>query len=191
MAIFKFYQIFLSIKEELGEDMAVKIFPEYSTLPDKSSEMPADEQAKLGKIVMDRMDELLEKDTIVKIRRKHTCNLTKKQIQEINELKEKSGSLDEFCVKYSKLLSPGYVKKDGDLLTVSFGWNKCVCGMFRKLDKYEPVSKTWCECCNGHVIKMYSLICDKIVEAEIQETVASGGQDCIFKVMLCPAKDCI
>lgn len=181
MAIFKFYQIFRSIKEELGEEIANEIFPEYHTLPDK---MPAQEQAKLGEIVINRMDQLLDKETVVKIRQKHTCNLTKKQIQEINELKERSQSFDKFFIEYSKLLSPGYVKKDEDLLTVSFGWDKCVCGMFRKLDSYEPVSKTWCECCNGHVIKTYSLICGKTVESEIQETVACGGNDCVFKVKL-------
>lgn len=173
--------MFRSIKEELGEEIANEIFPEYHTLPDK---MPAQEQAKLGKIVIDRMDQLLDKETVVKIRQKHTCNLTKKHIQEINELKERSQSFDEFCLEYSKLLSPGYVRKDKDLLTVSFGWDKCVFGMFRKLDSYEPVSKTWCECCNGHVIKTFNLICDKVVESEIQETVACGGKDCIFKVRL-------
>lgn len=179
MAIFKFYQIFRSIKEVLGEDKANAIFPEYSTLPDK---MLAQEQAKLGKSLMDRMDELLDKETIIKIRHKHTCNLTPKQIREIDELKERSKDLDEFFQEYSKLLSPGYVRKAGDLLTVSFGWGKCVCGMFRKLEEYEPVSKTWCECCNGHVTKAYSLICGKAVESEIQEAVACGGKDCVFKV---------
>jgi len=177
MAIFKFYQIYRSMKEELGEDMATKLFPEYSTLPDK---MPAQDQAQLGKAIMDRMDELLDKDTIIRVRQKYSCNLTKLQINEINELKEKSRSLDEFCVEYSKLLSPGYVKKDENFLTVSFGWGKCVCGMFRKLDKYEPVSKTWCECCNGHVIKAFSLICGKTVESEIQEAVACGGKESRF-----------
>ena len=181
MAIFKFYQIYRSIKEELGEDMAVKLFPEYSTLPDK---MPPEEQAQLGKAIMDRMDELLDNDTIARVRRKHCCNLSKPQIAEINELKEKCKDIDEFCIEYTKLLSPGYVKKDGDHLTVSFGWNKCVCGMFRKLDEYEPVSKTWCECCNGHVIKTFSMICDKTVSSEMQEAVACGGKDCIFQISL-------
>lgn len=179
MSIFKFYQIYRSIKEELGQDKAIKLFPEYLTLPDK---MPAHEQAQLGKVIMDRMDELLNKDTIIKIRRKHCCNPSKEQIRQINELKEKSNNFDEFCMEYSKYLSPGYVKKDGNVLTVSFGWNKCVCGMFRKLETYEPMSKTWCECCNGHVIKTFSLICDKSVKSEIIEAVACGGKDCIFKV---------
>ncbi|MFZ5354871.1 MAG: hypothetical protein ACOZCL_19395 [Bacillota bacterium] len=42
MAIYKFYQIYISIKEVLGEEMATKLFPEYSALPNK---MPANEQA--------------------------------------------------------------------------------------------------------------------------------------------------
>lgn len=181
MAIFKFYQIYRSMKEVLGEDMATKLFSEYSTLPDK---MPPAQQAQLGKILMDRLDEQLDRNTIIKIRRSHCCNLSKEQITEINELKSNSSNLDELCQKYSICLSPGYVKKDGDLITVSFGWNKCVCGMFRKLGTYEPVSKTWCECCNGHVIKMFSMICDKTVESEILEAVACGGRDCIFNVKI-------
>lgn len=182
MAIFKFYQIFRSIKEELGEDMANRLFPEYSTLPESSAKMPAQDQVRLAKTIMDRLDELLEKDTVIRIRQKHSCNLTKKQVQEISELKKKTEGIDSFCKDYSKLLAPGYLKKDGDFLIISFGWGRCICGMFNKLDEYEPISQTWCECCNGHVMKMFNLICDKTVQSEIQETVASGGEDCIFKV---------
>lgn len=181
MAIFKFYQIYRSIKEVLGEERANIIFPEYLTLPDK---MPAQEQAKLGKAIMDRLDKMVDRDIAVKIRQKHCCNVSKQQIEDIKELKKKTANLDEFVTQYSKLISPGYVKKDGDLLTVSFGWGKCICGMFRKLDKYVPVSKTWCECCSGNVIKIYSMICDKAVESAIVETVASGGKDCVFEVSI-------
>lgn len=181
MAIYKFYQIYTSIKKVLGEDMAQKLFPEYSTLPDK---MPAHEQAQLGKVIMDRMDKLLEKDDIVRVRQKHTCNPSKQQIAEINRLKEKCNNLNEFCDEYSKFLTPGHVKKDDDILIVSFGLNKCICGMFRKLEDYEPISKTWCECCNGHVIKMYSLICDKPIKSEIIEAIACGGNDCVFQIQI-------
>ncbi len=179
MAIFKFYQIYRSIKEELGEDMAVKLIPEYSILPEK---MPANEQAQLGKAIMERMDELLDKDTIIKIRHKHCCNIPKDHIAKINELKEKCSNQDEFFKEYSKFLAPGYIEKSGNSLNVSFGCGKCVCGMFRKLETYGPVSKTWCECCNGHVIKTFNKICDKTVSSSIVETVACGGEDCIFEV---------
>lgn len=179
MAIFKFYQIYRSIEGELGEDMAVKLFPEYSTLPEK---MPTNEQAQLGKVIMERMDELLDKSTIAKIRHKHCCNIPKEHVTKINELKEKCSNIDEIFREYSKFLSPGHVEKIDNSLNLSFGWDKCVCGMFRKLETYEPVSKTWCECCNGHVIKIFSKICNKTVSSKIVETVACGGKDCSFEV---------
>lgn len=181
MAIFKFYQIYRSISEELGEDMAVKLFPEYSTLPDK---MPAEEQAQLAKVIMNRMDESLDESTVIKIRQKHSCNIPKEHINAIKELKQKSNNLDELCAEYSKFLSPGYIEKEGNSLTVSFGWGKCVCGMFRKLEKYDRMPKTWCECCNGHVIKTFSMLCDKTVESQIIEAVACGGKDCVFKISI-------
>jgi len=181
MAIFKFYQIYRSIKGVLGEEMAVKIFPEYSTLPDK---MPTNEQADLGRVLMERMDKSLDKETIIKIRQRHTCNPSNLQISQINEVKDRTSNLDDFCIEYSNILAPGYVKKNDNSLTVSFGLDKCICGMFRKLKNYEPISKTWCECCNGHVIKMYSLICDKPIKSEIIEAIACGGNDCIFQIQI-------
>ena len=181
MAIFKFYQIYRSIKEVLEEDMVMKIFPEYDTLPDK---MSAKEQAELGKIIMDRMDKLLDKNTIIQIRHMHTCNPSKKQLAKINELKAKTNNLDEFLEEYSKFLAPGYARIDGNTLHVSFGLKKCVCGMFRKLQSYEHASKTWCECCNGHVIKTFHMICDTIESSKIVETIACGGNDCVFKMKI-------
>lgn len=181
MAIFKFYQIFRSIKEILGEEIAMQLFPEYSTLPDK---MPASDQAALGKKIMDRLDKSLDKETVIKIRQKHTCNPSKIQISQINEVKERTNNLDEFCKEYSSIMASGYIKKKGNFLTVSFGLDKCVCGMFRKLESYETVSKTWCECCNGHVMKMYSMICDKPVESEIIDTIVCGGHDCVFYIKI-------
>lgn len=85
-------------------------------------------------------------------------------------------------LQYSESLAPSYVRKEDDFLYISFDLDKCVCGIFRKLEAYEPVSKTWCECCNGHVIKTYSMICDKIVSSEIIETIVCRGNDCIFKI---------
>jgi hypothetical protein len=181
MAIFKFYQIFRSIKEELGEEMALSIFPEYPTLPDK---MPAHEQAKLGSLIMDRMDQQLDKTTIARIRQKHCCNVPKQDVAEINRLKEEYDDIDKIIEEYSKFVSPGQIIKTGNLLTVSFGWGKCVCGMFRKLETYEPVSKSWCECCNGNVKKIYSLLCSKPVDSKIIEAVACGDKDCVFEVKI-------
>ena len=180
MAIFKFYQIFRSLKSELGEK-AHEIFPEYKHLPDKMS--PQD-QAALGKTIMDRMNEKLKKEDILKIRHKHTCNISKEQKAKIDELKALYDDLDLRCQAYSKFMAPGYVKKTGSHIQVSFGLNKCVCSMYRKLDDYQLTTNTWCECCNGHVIKMYSYLFDQSVGSKILETIVSGGKDCLFDLSI-------
>ncbi len=181
MAIVKFYRIHRSIREELGEEMARQLFPEYTALPEQ---MPLPEQARLSKLIMDRMDRLLDRDTIARVRRKHCCNPSRQQIEEIHALKEQCGDLDEFCAEYSKFFAPGHVEREGDLLTLSFGWGKCVCGMFRNLESYERMSKTWCECCNGYVIKVFRMIFGQKVVSRIEEAVICGDRDCVFKVRI-------
>lgn len=179
MAIFKFYQIYRGMKEVVGEEMAEKLFPEYLTLPDK---MSPNEQAHLGKVIMNRLDESLSLETIINIRHIHPCNISKGQIEKIKELKHKFINMDDIIRGYSEFLYPGSVRKEDGTLVVSFGLNKCVCGMLRKLEIYETMPKSWCECCNGHVIKMYSTIFERPVSSEIVETIACGGKDCIFKL---------
>lgn len=181
MAIYKFYQIFTSLKKVLGVERASEIFPEYATLPDK---MTPQDQAKLGKVLMDRMDTLLTPQEVTQVRHKHTCNPSKEQVAEIIRIKEIEKDIDARCEAFSRFMAPSSIKRSGDIVTVSFDQEKCVCGMFRKLDHYEPTSKTWCECCNGHVIKMYSLLFDQPIASRLVEGIASGGKDCIFEIQL-------
>lgn len=118
MAIFEFDKIYRSIKEEIGEEMAIKIFPEYSTLP---KEMSASKQVNLSRKIMENMDVLLDKNVIEQIRHKRCCNIPQKHIIKIKELKEKCKDIDEVFSEYSKFLFPGYIDQNENVLTVSFG----------------------------------------------------------------------
>lgn len=179
MAIFKFYQIFRSIKEELGEQKAKEIFYEYETLPDK---MLPNEQAILASKIMDRLDNALDAETVKRIRYKHPCNIPKTYTVIINELVEKYPSIEKRLEEYEKWSEKISFKNEGDSIIVSWGLQKCVCGMFRKLDEYKHISKSWCECCNAHNAKLFSKLCGKQVESELIEGIACGGKDCIFKI---------
>lgn len=176
MAIHRFSMIFDGLKKELGEDEARRIFPEYSSLPDESRKMSAKEQFELAHSIMERMDHSLEREQIKKIRHSHVCNLTKMQVREFTELKERCESLDEL------LTACGCIKQGDGAYLLRWDNAKCVCGLCRKLDAYEAISKTWCECCNGHVIKSYSWVCGLPISSEIVETYASGGKSCSFKL---------
>jgi hypothetical protein len=171
--------IYNSIKDELGDDIANKLFPEYVTLPNK---MVAEKQAMLGKVLMERMDIELSKDDIKKVRHSRCCNIPKNHVEEIIRLKNKYNNIDEILEKYLEFITPGYINKADNIITMSFGYEHCLCGMFRKLDSFILDSKSWCECCNGHVIKIFKFICDKDVTCEIKETITCGGKECSFVI---------
>lgn len=176
MAIHKFSMIFDGLKNELGEDEARRIFPEYSSLPEENRKMSAGEQFELARKIMERMDCSLNREQIKRIRHSHVCNLPKAQVQEFTELKAKCESLDEL------LTACGCIKQEDGSYLLTWDNGKCVCGLCRNLSEYEPISKTWCECCNGHVIKSYSWICGLPIGSEIVETYASGGKRCSFRI---------
>lgn len=179
MAIFKFYQIYRSIKEVLGEEKSKELFYEYETIEDK---MPLDEQAKLASKIINRLDNSLDAETVKRIRHKHPCNIPKKYNDKINELIEKYDSVEKRIDEYIKWDKKTTIISEDNSIIVAWGLPKCVCGMFRKLDEYETMSKSWCECCNAHNAKTFSKLCGKKVESELFEGIACGGKDCIFRV---------
>ncbi|HOE78144.1 MAG TPA: hypothetical protein PKV63_05925 [Bacilli bacterium] len=56
--------------------------------------------------------------------------------------------------------------------------------MFRKLKNYEPVSPTWCQCCNGHNKMLMDFLFEKDTKSELIEGICSGGKVCSFKITI-------
>ena len=176
MAIHKFSMLFKNLESNLGKEIALQIFPEYPALPDKMNKI---DQASLARLIMDRMDNILDRETIVKIRHGNTCNLPKEQKHEMAALMQKCKNIDEFLIAYYNC-----VKQNNGTYLTNFGQGstKCWCSLFNKFEKYEPISITWCECCNGHTQKGIMEICGQPVKTEIIESVASGGKSCRFRI---------
>lgn len=177
--IFHFYQLKKRLEEYAGEEVRKEIFFDYDEI---SNKIKPEEKAAYAKKLMARMDSILDDETRVKIRRSCSCNLSKQQIAEIDNLMNQYNEIDSFLNEYSKTLQPGSIKRLDDKLLLSFGWGHCVCSVFRKAKTYEPVSRTFCECCNGHVQKWFGYIFKKPIDTEIVETVSTGGNDCLFKI---------
>ncbi len=92
------------------------------------------------------------------------------------ELWAKHGDMDAF------LTAHGCEKQNDGTYLRRFGHSRCVCPMFYQLSEHDPISITWCECCNACVKKGYVNITGQSVESEILESIASGGKDCVFRV---------
>lgn len=54
--------------------------------------------------------------------------------------------------------------------------------MFRQLKDYEPISPTWCQCCNGHNQLLFEFLLDEPVESQLVSGICAGGNVCAFKI---------
>lgn len=132
--IFKFYQIYRSIKEILGEAKANELFPEYLAL---SSKMLAEEQVQLAHILMDRLDKSLDSHTVIKIRQQHPCNIPKADKEKMQEIKMSFENISDRINAYSQYLGGSFSSCGKNAYNFSWGNKKCVCGMFRKIETYK------------------------------------------------------
>lgn len=178
---FKFYQLFRSMKEELGLERAKELFPEYETLPDKMSK---EEQVNLARILMKRLDDELDKDKVISIRMKHPCGVPKPTQQRKGEIKEEFINDDERIHAFIKHLNGTYERISDNEYLVTWGLTECVCGMFRNLKEYEPISPTWCPCCNGHNELLFTALLDKEVKSELLSGICAGHKECSFRVII-------
>jgi hypothetical protein len=121
---FKFYQLYRSLKEVAGIDVANKIFPENNSLPDK---MSAEEQAKFAKVLMERLDKELDKETVLEIRMKHPCGIPKEYKTKMSEIKEKHSEAEERLTEFSKYLGGRCEKLTDSEYIFIWGLTDCVC----------------------------------------------------------------
>lgn len=136
--IFKFYQIYRSIKEILGESKANELFPEYLTLPSK---MSAEDQIQLAHVLMDRLDKSLDQNTVIKIRQQHPCNIPKADKEKMQEIKESFENIPDRIKAYSQYLGGSFSSYGKNVYTFSWGMNlplrsKVLISLQSSLNKY-------------------------------------------------------
>ena len=71
------------------------------------------------------------------------------------------------------------IVKPGGLLLV---YPECYCACVKRVE--EPISKTWCLCTLGHVKGLFYQVLDREVEAELVETIKTGGARCAVKLKI-------
>lgn len=162
----------------VGEEMRRRILPEgeciYSTSTSK-------QKAGWAKAVIDRMDQLISDDEMRKrIRHGCACGISRKQEDLVRRAKVKHANLDDYLAELSSTGLHGKMQREGNTLQVAFNLGRCVCSVVSGAT--EPLSRTFCECCNGHVKMMWGKMLGMPVRSEMLETHRSGGQECRFVV---------
>lgn len=68
---------------------------------------------------------------------------------------------------------------DGGLL---FIYPECYCACVKRVP--EPISRTWCLCTLGHVRGLMARVLGREPRVELLETIKSGGERCVVKVII-------
>ncbi len=167
-----------NLDEFVGEDIRDKVLENCETITAKTNKI---KRAEIMRDVMIRMDELVDKDTAIRIRENCACK-PKEFLKTSIEIYEKNPNIEEFIKELEKTHFAGKLKFDNNIIYCNFGTGKCVCGMVKSAKQLIPI--LWCECCKGHVRWLFEGTLKKPLNIEMISSVVSGADDCSFKIYL-------
>lgn len=117
-------------------------------------------------------------DDIKKIRMDCSCTPPPEYLETVKKLYQDSENLDEFCERYNTTYAGEHsVWHENGVLFLSY--SRCFCDC---LHVDGPISKTWCLCSLGFAKKLFDIVLDCNTEAELIESVRTGGMRCVMKI---------
>lgn len=126
------------------------------------------------------LEERFSPEEIKAVRARCHCEAGSALARRMRGYLESTESLAEFAAMFNgreKYVALEAVE-DGLLLL----YPECYCSCVKRVE--EPVSKTWCLCTLGHVEGLFRQVLGREVEVQLLETIKSGGEKCIVKVIL-------
>lgn len=123
-------------------------------------------------------------DMIKNIRMGCSCSPSPKYTEAVKKLYMSAADMDDFCAKYNAEYDGKHsVWHEG--ATIFFSYPCCYCDCVKRVG--ENISKTWCLCTLGYIKKLFDYVLDCDVNAELIESVKTGGSRCVMKLT---AKQC-
>lgn len=118
-------------------------------------------------------------NTIKEIRMDCACGPEMGKVNKMKKLYQASKDMTEFVLRANGLNQGFTVKsKDNALFLI---YPTCYCSCVKRIDKNLP--KVWCYCTLGYTKKMFEHILDRKVDVELLESVKTGGDKCVIKVI--------
>ena len=125
------------------------------------------------------LEERFSEDEIRKIHKECSCHPGAKA-EKVKKLYEGSADYDEFCERFNKEYAPtNSLSHDGDALY--FSYLTCYCSFIQRGE--GNVTKSWCACTLGYTEKLFSHVLSREVDIELLESVKTGGQKCVMKII--------
>lgn len=177
-----------TIAREAGEEASEAIMKGSHSLRDSSQK---EEVAQWVKAAMERMDELIDPETRMKIMNSCGRNCADHShtghVASALKRRSKYKTLEEFLDAEAGSPPRGMtVERDGD--AVIFGYTpdaygvRCYCGLVQGLSLCETMSATYCGCSVGFVERYWEQVLGRLVKVELLESAVTGSKVCRFRV---------
>ena len=163
-----------TISEESGEEVLNEVFQDYKT------SLKGKQQSEWVLNMIKNLEQKVGTESTISIVEKDgrkSCGTGFKKT--VKNLKEKSNSIEEFVENLANHYKRSSFFQFIDDNTIIGGHHKCY--MMIKSAPRPIDSKMFCHFCAGHGKEFYETAIQKQVDADIIETVMTGGKTCKFK----------
>ena len=141
---------------------------------------------------MRRMEEIIPYDKLKEIRETNACCLSGERDKLAKEIHKKYNTIEERFNAFinEKRIVYGNCYKEGDYYYLSFWYGMpeggYTCSCLHYIPKTEPMTKTWCMCCGGHIKHHFETALGVKAECEVVSSPLSscGKQPCLFKLKI-------
>jgi len=175
------YHLFLlrkALLNHLGENVADEILPAALV---KGDGIGKEERAQRAVRILEDMDRKLDEKDVKIIRRSMSCYLTKRQMEVIDQAKERFQFLELQVDQINRGLAPSFIEPQPDGYNYYFNQPRCICRVFSK-DPHPNAPQSYCECCGGNILRIFKYWLEEDLDFTIVQTFLIGGDNCVFKL---------
>jgi hypothetical protein len=124
----------------------------------------------------------LNRDTLVKLmeQRGRACCRALDFRQKL--IRDSQGSLDKLVESMDKIVGAGNCRREGNLVTLIYPVDKCVCGWNPR--RAPSAEDPYCECSKANNQLLFETVAGKPVRVEVAESRRRGGACCRFLIHL-------
>lgn len=171
-------RLYKSVKNVVSIEEADRLIKEIPLATNSTPEERAEWVDYLSQLLENRFDQ----KTIKLIRQGCFCNENEILVETASQLKKLYVTLGKDLQKFVAALNEdgaGWYFEDGFLYTKYFS---CPCPMLEK--SKQSSSLTWCQCTAGYNKKLFELVFELPVEADIIHSLRQGFDECLIKITL-------
>jgi len=179
------------LEQVVGKSVASKVMEGSEQLTEKTDKKKV---AKWVKDALERLDDLVDEKTRVRVMQNCGYNCAKKNHKVIEGAvarRKKYNSTDDFLeAEVQNPMKGTKLAREGTIIYQFYTPQKfsrpmrCYCSLFRGLPVEDTISLTYCNCSKGFVEKYWEAVIQKPVKVDLLQSAISGAKECMFAIHL-------